>query len=93
MAPPKRGLFAIPKGKGRRKNVNQYPVNTLGRAQNAIVRVEQNGTPQEKRMVYSAVRKHYPGLAKRSGVVPTSSGTGRRYGERKGTTHRRRRRR
>lgn len=78
----------MPKGKGRNKNRDQYPINTIGRARNAIVRVEQHGSPEEKKLVYSAVRRRYPALARRSSVVPTKTGTGRRYGERKGTTHR-----
>lgn len=76
--------YAIPKGRGRKKNKNQYPMDTLGRARNAIVRVQQFGSPAEKRMVFSAVRRWYPGLAKRSGVVPTRGGTGRHYGQPKG---------
>jgi len=86
----KRSRFAIPKGKGRKKSRNQYPINTVGRARNAISRVGQHGTPAEQRMVYSAVRRRYPGLARRSSVIPTKTGTGRHYGEPKGTTHRKR---
>lgn len=80
--------FAI---KGRKPSERKYPVNTIGRARNAIVRVEQHGSPAEKRAVYSAVRRRWPSLAKRSSVIPTSTGTGRHYGEPKGTRHRRRR--
>lgn len=82
----KRGAYAIPAsspvgGRGKAK----YPINTIGRARNAIVRVTQFGSPAEKRMVYAAIRRRYPGLAKRSTVVPTRTGKGRRYGQRKGT--------
>jgi hypothetical protein len=89
MATKKRGAFAIPKGKGRNKGKNQYPINTAGRARNAIARVQQFGSPGEKRMVFAAVRKRYPGIAKRSGVIATRTGSGRRYGQPKGTRNRR----
>lgn len=75
----RRGAFAIPKGKGRNKRKNQYPINTAGRARNAIARVQQHGSPGEKRMVFRAIRKRYPGVAKRSNVIPTRTGPGKRY--------------
>ena len=46
--------FALP---GRR-----YPIHNLTHAQNALARVEENGTPEEKRRVRAAVRKRYPSL-------------------------------
>ena len=73
--------FAIPSRKA-------YPINTIGRARNAVARVNQNGSPAEKRQVYSAVRQRYPALAQRSPVIPTRTGTGRRYGQAKGTRNR-----
>lgn len=53
--------FAIP---AKRK----YPIQDIAHARNAIVRVRQYGTPEERRKVYAAVAKSYPGLAKRSSV-------------------------
>lgn len=76
-------------GKGRAK----YPVNTAGRARNAISRVQQHGSAAEKRMVYAKVRSRYPAIAARSSVVPTRGGTGRHYGQAVGTTNRGRGRR
>lgn len=84
---PKRGLFAVPKGKGSNKGKDQYPINTAGRARNAIARVQQHGTATDKRLVFSAVRRHYPGIAKRSTVIPTKTGSGRHYGDPPGTKH------
>lgn len=72
--------FAIPSKK-------KYPINTPGRRKNAIARVEQHGSAAEKRAVYSAIRRRDPGLAKRSGVIPTKGGKGRHYGEPKGKRH------
>lgn len=88
MARPKTA-FAIPAnspvgGKGNAK----YPIPDAKHARNAITRVQQFGSPAEKKKVFAAVRRKFPALAKRSTVVPTRSGTGRRYGEKKGTTHR-----
>lgn len=74
MARKRRGPYAIPKQK-------KYPIDTLSRARNAIARVQQFGSPAEKRAVFSAIRKRYPGLAKRSSVIPTKTGPGRRYGQ------------
>lgn len=73
--------FAIPSRKA-------YPINTISRARNAVARVNQNGSSAEKRQVYSAVRQRYPALAQRSAVIPTRTGTGRRYGQPKGTRNR-----
>jgi hypothetical protein len=89
-----RHSYAIPAsspvgGKGRAK----YPVNTIGRARNAITRVQQHGTATEKRMVYAKVRSRYPALAKRSAIIPTRTGTGRHHGQPKGTHNPARRRR
>jgi hypothetical protein len=47
--------FAL--GKGR------YPINTPGRARNALARVAQNGTPGQVATVKAAVRKKYPSIA------------------------------
>ncbi|HEY7413926.1 MAG TPA: hypothetical protein VH593_01940 [Ktedonobacteraceae bacterium] len=78
--------FAVPKnspvgGRGKAK----YPIHDQAHARNAIARVNQHGSPAEKKMVYSAVKRKYPALAKRSGVIPTRTGTGRHHGQAKGT--------
>jgi hypothetical protein len=54
--------------------VKKYPVDTMARARNAIARVGQHGTPAEKTAVYNKVKAKYPGLAKRSTVIPTKGG-------------------
>jgi hypothetical protein len=71
-------------GRGRAK----YPIDTPGRARNALARVSRFGTPAEKRAVHAKVRSRYPAIARRSSVVPTRGGPGRRYGEPAGTRHR-----
>lgn len=80
----KPATFAIPERRA-------YPINTPGRARNAISRVQQHGSAADKAKVYAKVRARYPAIAKRSTVVPTRGGTGRRYGQARGTTNRRRR--
>lgn len=46
--------FALP---GRR-----YPIHDEAHARNALARVSQNGTPEEKAKVRAAVRRRYPGI-------------------------------
>lgn len=46
--------FALP---GRR-----YPVNDPSHARNALARVSQHGTPEEKSEVESKVHRKYPGI-------------------------------
>jgi hypothetical protein len=50
-----RKSFAVP---GRRA----YPINDASHARNALARVSQHGTPRQKAMVRSAVRRRYPGI-------------------------------
>lgn len=52
--------FALP---GKRK----YPVDTKGRARNALARVAQHGTPAEKKAVRAKVKARYPSIGKRKG--------------------------
>jgi hypothetical protein len=49
--------FAIP---GERK----YPVNDKNHAQNALARVEQHGTPEEKEKVKRKVHEKFPDIGK-----------------------------
>lgn len=53
--------FALP---GRR-----YPINDPNHARNALSRVSQNGTPEEKSEVRSAVHRKYPGIGKPKGAL------------------------
>lgn len=48
--------FALP---GRR-----YPIHDLSHARNALARVAQDGTPEEKALVRAAVHKRYPNIGK-----------------------------
>lgn len=57
----KTSKFAIPSGR-------KYPIQDIAHARNAMSRVRQYGTAAERKKVYSAVAKAYPGLAKRSSV-------------------------
>jgi hypothetical protein len=66
------GSYAVPPGSPvGGKGVAKYPVNTMARARNALARVNQTGTPVEKKMVYAKVKATYPALAKRSTVIKT----------------------
>jgi hypothetical protein len=50
--------FALP---GKRK----YPIPDKAHARNALARVAQHGTPEEKKKVRAAVTKRFPSLAKK----------------------------
>lgn len=47
--------FALP-------DQRKYPIHDKSRARNALARVEQYGTPEEKGKVQAAVRKRYPDM-------------------------------
>lgn len=47
--------FAVPEKDG-------YPIHDLAHARNALARVAQHGTPEEKRKVIAAVRRRYPSI-------------------------------
>lgn len=51
--------FALP---GRR-----YPIENASHARNALARVSQHGTPEEKAKVRGAVRRKYPSIKQRKG--------------------------
>jgi len=40
----------------------RYPIDTKNRAQNALARVEQHGTPEEKAAVKRKVKEKYPDM-------------------------------
>lgn len=47
--------FALPKERA-------YPIHDEAHARDALSRVAQYGTPEEKAKVHAAVRKRYPGI-------------------------------
>jgi len=49
--------FALP-------DERKYPIQDIAHARNALARVEQNGTPEEKKKVKAAVYRKYPSLRK-----------------------------
>lgn len=49
--------FALPGGR--------YPIHDINHARNALARVSQNGTPEEKAKVKAAVHKKYPDMGKK----------------------------
>ena len=50
--------FALP---GRR-----YPIEDASHARNALARVSQHGTPEEKSRVRAAVHRKFPGIGKKN---------------------------
>lgn len=52
--------FAIPAKRA-------YPIHDENHARDALARVAANGTPEEKKMVYAAVAKRYPGIKQKHG--------------------------
>lgn len=52
-----RKSFAVP-------NKRAYPIDTPGRARNALARVSQFGSPQEKAQVKRAVKRKFPFIGK-----------------------------
>jgi hypothetical protein len=42
----------------------RYPIEDRSHARNALSRVSQNGTPEEKKKVRRAVRRRYPEIGK-----------------------------
>jgi len=47
--------FALPGGR--------YPIHDVEHARNALARVAQNGTPEEKQKVRGAVRRKWPSIS------------------------------
>jgi len=58
--------FALPgKGKGPEgKGAGSYPIPDRSHAQNALARVSQHGSSEEKARVRAKVRAKYPGMGK-----------------------------
>lgn len=61
------GSYALPGGGPG--GADAYPIHDKAHAANALARVEQHGTPAEKKKVRAAVKRKYPGL-------PSSQGKG-----------------
>lgn len=59
--PIAKGDFALPGGGPG--GADAYPIDTPGRARDALARVSANGTPAEKAKVKAAVGKKYPSIA------------------------------
>ena len=53
--------FAIP---GKAPGAGSYPIPDIVHGRNALARVAQHGTPEEKRRVRRAVFRKYPSLKK-----------------------------
>jgi len=49
--------FALPGGK--------YPINDAAHARNALSRVSQFGSPEQKKKVRAAVKRKYPSIGKK----------------------------
>lgn len=62
-----RSDFALPgKGKGREgKGAGSYPIPDKSHARNALARVAQHGTPEEKAKVRNAVHRKFPNIGDR----------------------------
>ena len=60
-----RSDFALPgKGKGAEgKGAGSYPIEDASHARNALSRVSQHGSSEEKSEVKRAVKRKYPGIA------------------------------
>ncbi len=88
--------FAVPKGKGKNPQTNAYPIPDRSHAANALSRVSQHGSPQEKRMVRRKVKSRFgigPGGSS-GGTTRKTTGTKRKKtGTTRKTTGTRRKRR
>lgn len=54
-----KSAFALP-------STRRYPVDTKPRARNALARVQQHGSPAEKKAVRAKVRARYPSIGRTS---------------------------
>jgi hypothetical protein len=52
----------LPKSSFGVPSKRKYPLDTKGRARNALARVSQHGTPAEKKMVRTKVKRKYPSI-------------------------------
>lgn len=54
---------SLPKSSFGVPSTRKYPLDTRGRARNALARVAQHGTNSEKAQVRRAVRRRFPAIA------------------------------
>jgi hypothetical protein len=61
--------FALPgRGEGPSgKGAGSYPIPDAGHARNALARVSQHGSPEEKKKVRAAVRRKFPAIKQGGG--------------------------
>lgn len=71
-----RASFALPKGIGSKPNQANYRIDDAAHARNALARVQQFGTPSEKRTVRRAVARKFPSIG--------TNGSGKRGSGRSG---------
>lgn len=55
----------LPEGDFAEPGARKYPINDPSHARNALARVSQNGTPEEKAQVQRAVSQKYPKIGKK----------------------------
>jgi hypothetical protein len=58
----RKSTFAIPE---KSPGSGSYPIPDLAHARNALARVSQHGTPQEKARVRAAVARKFPGIGQK----------------------------
>lgn len=70
--------FALPgKGEGASgKGAGSYPIPDAGHARNALARVSQHGSPEEKTRVRAKVRAKFPGVAQKGKKTKSASAGG-----------------
>lgn len=69
--------FALPgKGEGPSgKGAGSYPVPDASHARNALARVSQHGSPEEKAKVRAKVRAKFPGIAQKGRKKSAAKGS------------------
>jgi hypothetical protein len=75
--------FALP-GKGTGpggKGPGSYPIDTAGRARNALSRISEHGTSSEKSVVRAAVKRKYPSIRQDSKNGTRGNGSRRPKGD------------
>lgn len=72
----KRSQFALPgKGEGPKgAGSGSYPIPDASHARNALARVSQHGSPEEKAKVQAAVHNKFPGIGRACGGRITERG-------------------
>ena len=75
--------FALPgKGEGAGgKGAGSYPISDESHGRNALSRVAQHGSPEQKKIVRAKVHAKFPGIGRRQQGGPVMSEQARRLGE------------